>query len=228
MTRVLAAALAALALGGCIRLLPESEPVDTYRLTIPVSGEPVLREIGAPTVMIALPSATRAYGGDNIVIARGDSSLALAAGSRWVAPARNMLQDAIIQTFERAEGPAPLRPNDGIASDYDLSLDLRAFEAEYDQGDAGAPLIRVAIGARMISRARDLAGSSLFAAESRARSNTMTDIVAAFSEATAEMAADLVAWSAIAIDEAEAREAAEEAAERGDAPDVRVDVDVTE
>lgn len=214
MTRVLAAALAALVLGGCIRLLPESQPVEIYRLRVPASGQPVLRAYGVPTVMVALPSATRAYGGSDIVITRGDSSLALAAGSRWSAPARNIVQDAIIQTFERAEGPAPLRPGDGIASDYDLSLDLRAFEADYDQGEAAAPLIRVTVGARLISSARNLAGSSLFSAEARAASNTMTDIVAAFEQATAQMAADLVAWSAATVDEAEAREAAEEGAER--------------
>lgn len=213
MTRVLAVAAFALTLGGCISLLPEAEPVDTYRLApveTPALG--AARPVGAPTLMVGIPSATRAYGGDRIVVVRDDGSLALAAGVRWAAPVRSMLQNAVIETFEGAPGPAPLRPGDGVAANYDLSLDLRRFEAEYDNGMEAAPRVRVAVGARVIARSRELSGASGFSADVRARSNTMTDIVAAFSEASKQVADSLVAWSAAVVEEAEARRAAEEEA----------------
>lgn len=229
MNRVfLTAGLSAVLLAGC-SILPESTPVDIYRLGSPNAGEGATREFGAPTVMISLPSASRSVGGDSIMVARGDRSMAVAAGARWAAPARNMVQDYIIETFEvEAPGLAPLRPGDGIAGDYDLSIDLRDFQAEYDAGLEAAPLVRVSAGARLISASRDLQGATVAASEIRAGGNRMAEIVAAFDRATGEIASELAAWTVEVVAEAERRAAAEAAREgRGEVPPADRDLDVS-
>ncbi len=208
MRRAAAVVLAALLLGGCVRLLPEARTADIYRLRPPApESQTAPRPFGQPTVMISSPSAGRAFGASDILISRPDASLASVAGARWAGTARGMLQDYLIEMFEQAvDGPAPLRPGDGLAADYDLSLDLRNFEANYDQDMESAPLVRVAMGARLISGARVLVASSGFSSEVRARSNRMGDIIAAFDQATEEVASALVGWTGAAVAEAEARD----------------------
>lgn len=223
MSRLLFAGVASLLLGGC-SILPESEPVDIYRLNAPaVDGAAAAREFGAPTVMISLPTANRTLGGQDIMVAQPNQSMAVAAGARWAAPGRNLVQDYIIETFEaQARSVAPIRPGDGIAGDYDLSIDLRRFEAEYDQGVGASPVVHVSAGARLISSARDLEGSTVFSATARAGANTMRDIVAAFDAATGEVAVALAAWT-----EENVRRAQQRIAQEGPdgARDTDIDVD---
>ena len=207
MNRVLVAAgMSALLLSGC-SILPEAEPVDVYRLSAPaVDGGPTQRVFGAPTVMVSLPSASRTVGGDNIMVGRPDGSMAAVAGVRWAASARNLMQDYIVETFEAAAPTlAPLRPGDGISGDFDLAIDLRQFQAEYDQGPEAAPLVHVSAGARLISAARELEGSTVLSSDVRASGNTMREIIAAFETATASVASELAAWTVERVEAAEDR-----------------------
>ncbi len=205
MRRVLVAATAVLALGGCVRLLPESTPSDIYRLTLPPSTADVSRTFGNPTVMVGRPGGGP-LGADDIIVSQSADSLAVAAGARWASPAREMVQDYIIEMLEReAPSISPLRPGDGMAADYDLALDIRHFEAEYDRGMEAAPLIHVAIGARLIDEARDLQASSVFSASERAGSNRMGSIVEAFDRATAQTVDTLADWTERSVAESERR-----------------------
>ena len=108
------------------------------------------------------------------------------------------MQNLIIDTMNATDiGLAPILPEDGIRAQYELRLDLREFEAVYDQGDGDAPLIRVRLAARLVaSDGRRLAGSSVFVGEARASRNRVGAIVAAFDQAAAQVSRELAEWAA--------------------------------
>ncbi len=124
-------------LSGCVSLLPEPTPVSVYRLSSP---EP-LEWSGQDwtIVLIEQPRAPRGLSGDEIAVLRNGQSLAYVSGARWISPVPGLLQNQVIDTFNAASsGLAPARPEDGVRADYELRLDLREYEADYDRGAEGA------------------------------------------------------------------------------------------
>tara|TARA_R110000868_G_scaffold218004_1_gene468146 strand:+ start:24342 stop:24962 length:621 start_codon:yes stop_codon:yes gene_type:complete len=189
-------ALAALSASACVSLLPESTPSAVYRLSSPApqawAGE------GRTVVEVVTPHAPRGLAGDEIAIQMADGHIAYMAATRWIAPAPRIMQNLIIDTMNATDiGLAPILPEDGIRAQYELRLDLREFEAVYDQGDGDAPLIRVRLAARLVaSDGRRLAGSSVFVGEARASRNRVGAIVAAFDQAAAQVSRELAEWTA--------------------------------
>jgi cholesterol transport system auxiliary component len=195
----LIALAAAVSVSACVSLLPESTPSAIYRLSSP---EPGAWTSEAPTVIaIVPPQAPRGLAGDEIAIQMADGHIAYLAASRWIAPAPRILQTLIVDTFNASgTGLAPILPEDGVRADYELRLDLREFEAVYDQGDNRAPLIRVRLTARLVARdGRRLAGSNVFAGEARATDNRVGAIIAAFDQASGALSRDLSEWTAAQV-----------------------------
>ncbi|WP_339748896.1 ABC-type transport auxiliary lipoprotein family protein [uncultured Maricaulis sp.] len=188
--------LCALSLSACVSLLPESTPSSVYRLSSPEpsawTGE------GRTIVRIVSPQAPRGLAGDEIAIQMADGHIAYMAAARWIAPAPRIMQNLIVDTFNAAGSRvAPVVPDDGVRAQYELRLDLREFEAVYDQGDGRAPLIRIRLAARLIaSDGRQLAGSNVFSGEARASANRAGAIVAAFDQAAGQVSQNLAEWTA--------------------------------
>ena len=193
------AAASALALSGCISLIPETEPDALYRLE-PRVGAPAGRAADAEPVLIDRVAAPRGLAGDRIAIAR-EGRIGYVAGAAWLAPAPQMLRQVVVDAI-RAGTPwlAPTRSEDGVQARYRLDLDLRRFEAVYDQGEGRAPNVVVALEARLIDgEARTLAAVDLVRAERRAAANRQGAIVDAFSEAVHAVGLDLAAFAAEAV-----------------------------
>ena len=189
------AAAALLAAPGCISLLPETEPDTLYRL----SGVEMLDAGSAQageTVIIDRIAAPRGLAGDRIAIEQ-DGRIAYMAGAAWLSPAPTLLYSAVIDAFH-AEAPAiaPARAEDGVSGRYALDLELRHFEALYDNGANAAPLIRVGLRARLIDRStRAVVGVRSLDSSQRAAANRQGAIVSAFSSASAEVSAGLANWT---------------------------------
>ena len=149
-------------------------------------------------IEVVTPHAPRGLAGDEIAIQMADGHIAYMAATRWIAPAPRIMQNLIIDTMNATDiGLAPILPEDGSRAQYELRLDLREFEAVYDQGDGDAPLIRVRLAARLVaSDGRRLAGSSVFVGEARASRNRVGAIVAAFDQAAAQVSRELAEWTA--------------------------------
>ncbi|MGK0265872.1 MAG: cholesterol transport system auxiliary component [Maricaulis sp.] len=189
-------ALGALSVSACVSLLPETAASAVYRLSSPA---PLAWTGEARTVVeIVSPQAPRGLAGDEIAIQMADGHIAYMASSRWIAPAPRIVQTLVVDTFNATPSSlAPALPEDGVRAQYELRLDLREFEAVYDQGDGRAPLIRVRLGARLIaSDGRRLAGSNVFIGEARASANRVGDIVAAFDQAATQVSQELASWTA--------------------------------
>jgi cholesterol transport system auxiliary component len=189
-------AISLLATPGCISLLPESEPVSLYRLT-GLTADEVAPSAQAQTILIDHISAPRGLAVDRVALLR-DGELAYMAGAAWLSPAPTLLHDRILDVF-LSETPEliPARSEDGVQARYRLQLELRRFEAEYDQGDAQAPLIQMRMVARLIDRdERALAASRRFDISVRASDNRQAALIDAFSQASNETAHALADWAA--------------------------------
>lgn len=191
------AGLSALALTGCVSLLPETEPVAVYRLSSPEPRQ-ADGEIDRVIVEIERPMAPAGLNGDEIAIQVSDQHLAYMAGARWISPAPSLVQNLVIDTFHSDDtGIDPVRPADAVRGEYELRLDLREFEAAYDQGADSAPVVRVRIAARLIRESgREFIGAQVFSAQVRARENRAGAIIDAFNAASSEAVDELARWTA--------------------------------
>ncbi|MGX6647972.1 ABC-type transport auxiliary lipoprotein family protein [Maricaulaceae bacterium MS644] len=194
---LIAAAATACFTAGCVSLLPETEPNTLYRLAgTGTSLDADVFQSATITVLVDRIAAPRGLAGDRIAILRGDA-IAYMAGAAWISPAPNLIETAIMDAFyETAPLIAPARAEDGVRARYELNLELRHFEASYDQGDGAAPLVRTALRARLINRdTRSPIAARTLERTARASTNRQGAIVAAFSSAAAELSREVAVWT---------------------------------
>lgn len=189
------AAVSLVATPGCISLLPESEPVSLYRLN-GLMDEERPPSANAQTLVIERITAPRGLAVDKVALLR-DGELAYMAGAAWLSPAPVLVQDRILDILQ-SETPEliPARTEDGVEARYRMQIELRRFEAEYDQGSGSAPMIQMRVMARLIDReTRRLAAARRFDVSVRASDNRQAALIAAFSDATNDTARALAEWS---------------------------------
>jgi cholesterol transport system auxiliary component len=191
------AGVLALALAGCISLLPKTKPAQLYRF--------------APTGLTTTkgPMAANAVGvfsgggeflqeaqSDRILTITGDRA-AYVAEARWAAPAQVLFNQAVDAAFESSGGHVRLVPRGAPApTDYVLRLDVRNFEARYEAGPKAAPTVVVRVhGALTRDRSRTLVSEQVFEARVPAGDNRVGAIVAAYNAALGQVLGQLVAWT---------------------------------
>ena len=199
--RIVAIALAAICLSGCVTLLPKTKPAQLYRFgASPAQGTPVLAP-SAPragerfAVRVVGLSFDPAAASDRILTINGDKA-AYVAGSRWIAAAEGLFDAALTAAFDHHQGPARLLAlGEPAAADYTLKVDVRTFEARYEHGADAAPTVVVVAYAALVKRGDlNLDRTRLFMAEAPATSNSMGGVVAAFDGAVIKVLGQMVAW----------------------------------
>lgn len=194
--RAAGAGLSLLLLSGCIQLLPESQPANIYRLGHEATPSPGSAEVGE-VILIERPGAPRALAGNRIATVGSDGELAYISGANWISPAPDLLQELLLDTVDRElPGYSAARPGDGVSSRFTLRVDMRHFEAVYDEGQRRAPQARVALRARLVdSETHSMVGVTTVSGSARAGANRQTEIVEAFSGAARSAAAELAQWT---------------------------------
>ena len=184
----------AIALAGCITLLPDEKPAQLYRFDGGV--QPAAASQGAPFAVARLGgSFVQAAANDRMLTITG-SRAAYIADSRWVSPASVLFNEALSRAFNADAGPARLLTRgDFSKADYVLRVDVTEFEAVYDQGARAAPEVRVSLRATLTGADRQLAGSKAFEIRVRASDNRVAAIVAAYDQAVGQALGELVAWT---------------------------------
>lgn len=187
---------------GCVQLLPESQPSTIYRLSPSVPDMQTSTATSGEVVLIERPEAPRALAGNRIATDRGEGQIAYIAGAQWISPTPDIVQELILDTFDRhLQGYTAARPVDGVSSRYTVRLELRHFEAVYDQGDNRAPEARVVLRARLVDEEdRQLIGVTSVRGQSRADANRQGAIVDAFGTAAQEAATALADWAEQALE----------------------------
>ena len=145
---VLVAASAALGLGGCVSLLPQSRPVQLYELSPDVEAAPTAAP-GRPAINIRLESVRfqQAAAGDRILTVK-DGEAAYVGGARWVSPAETLFEDGLARAFaEHAKGVRLVAHSATMGTSYALSVSVDAFQVNMD---GGTPTVQTALRARLV------------------------------------------------------------------------------
>jgi cholesterol transport system auxiliary component len=186
-------------LGGCISVFPKAKPVQMYRFGDRAAAPPAQSQAQsqaqaatAPVTVLKGPIAfPPASGGDRILTVTGTEN-AYIGGARWVAPAANLFDEALLKAFDAPGAPRLVARGEPLAAPSTLRLDVRAFEARYP-----GPTVRVRIRATLIRNAdRALVGEKMFDAAVPAGDNRQAAIVAAFDQAVGQDLAGLRDWTA--------------------------------
>lgn len=193
-SRLAALGACALALSGCISLLPKSKPAQLYRLSPPpAAAEPTRPGANAVAVFRSNGQFQEEASDDRILTVTGGKA-AYIAQSRWVAPAETLFNQAVAQAFDASPIRLIARGQQGRFG-YALRLDVRSFEARYDHGAGAPPTVVVHVHAALTKADQSLVGEQEFEARAQAADNRVGAIVSAFSQATNEAVGKIVAWT---------------------------------
>lgn len=190
-----AAALVCLLAGlaGC-SVLPKQEAVSLYRPEPVVTGDAAWPQVPWQ-LQIARPYADTAHDSARILVRPQRGELQVYKGAAWTQPAPDLVLDTLLRAFadsERLAGVA--RRGEGVNAEYELLLDLRRFETEYD--GAAAPNAQVVLGARLVHNADNrVVASRVFGAEVRADSGDVAAVNRALESGLGEVTAALIGWT---------------------------------
>lgn len=191
--KVVGAAALALALSGCISLLPKSKPSQLYRF-----GQPVAEASATPGT-IGVFQANGLFpneaSSDRILTIDGGKA-AYIAQSRWIAPAIVLWSEAVQSAFDADPGRVRLNVRGQAGkSEYVLRLDVRSFEARYEGGSGAAPTVVVRVRGLMSKMDMSKTSERVFEVKTRASDNRVGAIVAAYDKSVADVLAQIVTWA---------------------------------
>jgi cholesterol transport system auxiliary component len=193
----LAAPTLALALSGCISVLPKSKPDQLYSFGAGSGNAPTAMAAPgtAAGVLLAVVDFPRASTGDGILTVTGSQN-AYVADSRWVGPAAVLFREAVGRAFDgQSQRSRLLARGETGRDELILRLDVRNFEATYPNGPGSIPTVVVSFRARLSRPDGTAVDDKVFDARKQAGDNRVGPIVAAFDQATAETLKALVAWT---------------------------------
>ncbi|MEM9600185.1 MAG: ABC-type transport auxiliary lipoprotein family protein [Pseudomonadota bacterium] len=191
----LALTMAASALTAC-SILPKPGPADIiYRLSL--SGESVSPDPDARVIRVDRPSATSVFNTRAIVVSPDGRRLSTAAQAQWPEGTPTMLQEAMVDALSRHPGLIGVLPQSGTRTDTRVHLTIKNFEAQFDRGEASAPLAVVRYTATL-ANASDRRLLSTFSTrhEVRAGAPRISAIVEAIEKANDAAMRDIVDWIA--------------------------------
>ena len=191
----------ALVLSACVSLVPKTKPAELFRFgafAAPATGS--ADRVAETPIFRATGSFQRGSANDRLLTITGDKA-AYIAGTRWIAPATVLWDEALVAAFDADPGPTRLvSKGEPARSDYLLRLDVRTFETRYDNGTKAAPVVVVRVrGAVLRNKDQTLVGERLFEAQARAGENRVSAIVPAYSRAVAEVLKAIIDWTNAAV-----------------------------
>ncbi|AUX76599.1 MULTISPECIES: ABC-type transport auxiliary lipoprotein family protein [Sinorhizobium] len=164
---------------------------DTFSLaSVPVVSRPAGTN---RQILVPEPTALKTLGSDQIVVRLSRSELQYLAGAQWGDSLPRLVQDRLVQTFDdtgRVRGVG--KPGQGLAIDYQLVTELRAFEISTDGPDTAV----VEIFAKILDdRTGTVRRQQEFRAVAPVQGAGNPAFVAALDAAFAKVAADIVGWT---------------------------------
>jgi len=186
-------AVVAFALSGCA-LLPGGgpAPLDTYELSAPAAGA-AQKARNRTQILIAEPSALKALDGENIVIKPAPGVIQYLKGAQWADRLPKIVQARLAQTFQRSGNFAGVGlPGEGLAIDYQVIAEVRAFEVRVDGGSNA----KVELFVRLLNdRNGTVRASRTFEASVPVSGSGNDAYVRALNSAFGQAATDIVNWT---------------------------------
>ena len=143
------------------------------------------------------PTAPRMLDSSRIAVSPVPGELQVYKGALWARIPTEMVEDTLLRTLEDSgKIPAVARQGSGISADYRLVLDLRHFEASYDEAsNAGTPSAVIEVNAKLL-HAPDQAvvGSRSFRHVQAAAGTDISEVADAFSQALGANSREMAGW----------------------------------
>ncbi len=145
------------------------------------------------------PTAPRMLDSSRIAVSPVPGELQVYKGALWARIPTEMVEDTLLRTLEDSgKIPAVARQGSGISADYRLVMDLRHFEARYDEAGGavgGSPSAVIEVNAKLL-HAPDQAvvGSRSFRHVRAAAGSDVSLVAEAFSEALAATSHEMSGW----------------------------------
>ncbi len=179
----------------CMSFLPKPKSAPTvYRLSIPVNSSQMSVE-NKIVINIGFPQAPRALSGTDIVLSPDGRRLTAAGGALWAEPVPNQIQLALIDALASNKQITGVMPKGGIRAHYRLNIEIRRFEAIFDNGEEAAPKALVQLDLTLTdTKTRELMGKYSARQEIRARAKTVSAIVDAQDSATSAAMGEISDW----------------------------------
>ncbi len=169
-----------------------SKPIDTYELTAP-SPATVGRRISRRQAIVTEPSAIKALDGENIVVRSSATSLQYLDGAQWADRLPRIVQARLIETFQRSGRIGGIgTPGEGLAVDYQVIAEIRAFEVRVEGGDTAEVEISVKL---LNDRNGIVRATRVFTHSANVTATGNDGYVAALDAAFARVAVDIVDWA---------------------------------
>jgi len=121
------------------------------------------------------------------------------ANASWIEVVPVMVQTLTIESLDNSGTVQALSPGEaaGIRPDFLLRLNIREFQAVYDNGTGSPPLVQIRIQARLLTLPRRVALNQLDeSATARADNTSIESIVLAFDAALGRVLKRLTHWLA--------------------------------
>jgi cholesterol transport system auxiliary component len=188
-----ALAIAMASLAGC-GILPKQETLALYRPEPVVAGDGAWPQANWQ-LQIARPYADAMHDSARILVRPQPGELQVYKGAAWTQPAPDLVLDTLLRAFAdsgRTAGVA--RRGEGVSAQYELLLDLRRFESDYDGG--ATPSARIEIGARLVHNADNrVVATRVFDVTARADGTDITRINRAFEQGLGDMTSQMIGWT---------------------------------
>ena len=180
----------AVSLSGCALLGSGTPPLDTYDLSAP--DAPEARGRSNTQILIAEPGALKALDGQNIVIRTGPGAIQFLKGAQWADRLPLVVQAKLAQSFQAAGGFSGVgTPGEGLAIDYQVVCEIRAFEVRVGAGNQA----HVEIYARILNdRNGTVRAAKVFRASSPVSGSGNDAFVRGLDAAFGTAGAEIVDW----------------------------------
>ncbi len=200
--RLLALA-ATLGLASACSILPQSEPVDLYRL--PVNQASHSTTPVDWSLLLNKPLAIESLAGPRIAVIPQVDVISSYKGARWSDPVPLLVRNRLLDGFQRDGRVQRLSADDSnLQADYELSGELQAFQSEYQPGGKVEVVIRY--DARLVQgRSQRILSSKRFEVRQPLADTQVSAVVAGFGAASDQLAGQVVNWTVMQSTQAQAK-----------------------
>ncbi len=165
---------------------------DTFDLSVSspqVSQAPSLK---SRQLLIADPTALKALDSENIVVRLSGSEVQYLASSQWSDKLPRMVQSKLVEAFEDTGKLGGVgRPGQGLAIDYQVVTDIRAFEV-----DTTKNIAYIEISVKLLNdKNGTVRAQEVFRSSARVSGSGNANLVKALDNAFASSSREIVNWT---------------------------------
>lgn len=166
---------------------------DTFDLTASASEVSTSASARNRQLLVADPSALKALDSEQILVRVSGAEIQYLSQSQWSDRLTRVVQSKLVEAFENTGRLGGVgRPGQGLAIDFQLITDVRAFEIAAEGADRGV----VEISAKLLNdRNGTVKAQRVFRAEVPSSGSGNAAYVAALDQAFARVTGDIVAWT---------------------------------